>query len=58
MKHTLRCHGFGDAGQAARAGPATGMNRAGSRDTRKRMDAGPAQPTAVLTELGLARLTQ
>jgi len=39
MKHTLRCHGFGDAGQAARSGPAMGMRRAGSRGPK------PRQPT-------------
>jgi len=39
MKHTLRCHGFGDAGQAARSGVATGMHRAGSRGPK------PCQPT-------------
>ena len=39
MKHTLRCHGFGDARQTARSGLAMGMHRVGSRGPK------PRQPT-------------
>ena len=39
MKHTLRCHGFGDAGQAARSGLAMGMHRVGGCGPK------PRQPT-------------
>jgi len=45
MKHTLRCHGFGDAGPAARSGPATGMRLAGSRGPK------PCQPKGVAARI-------
>jgi hypothetical protein len=38
MKHTLRCHGFGNAGPAALPDLALGMRRAGSRGPK------PCQP--------------
>ena len=49
MKHTLRCHGFGDARQAARSGPATGsaeqatagQNRASPRGVAARIADAP-----------------
>ena len=39
MKHTLRCHGFGDAGPAARLDSAMGTRRTGRRGPK------PRQPT-------------
>jgi len=39
MKHTQRCHGFGDAGLVAQSGLAMRMHRAGSRGPK------PRQPT-------------
>ena len=41
MKHTLRCHGFGDAGPAKPSDSATGMHRAGSLRPK------PCQPKRV-----------
>ena len=39
MKHTLRCHGFGDAGHAARSSLGMGMHLVGRRRPK------PCQPT-------------
>jgi len=58
MKHTLRCHGIGDAGQAARSGPATGspnqvaagQNRASPRGLR------PESPLALSRGLPIQRV--
>jgi hypothetical protein len=49
MKHTLRCHGFGDVEHAAGSGAATGMHRAGNRGPK------PCQPTRGLRPESSAR---
>ena len=58
MKHTLRCHGFGDPGPAAWSIPATGTRRAGSRGQNRASPRGlrPESPLALSLGLPIQRV--